>query len=243
MQKLQHDVIAPDGKGLLGWAVLRKAPSMARSSSSCPRAVWPRLGLALLIGSGMLAGRPASASAQAITAAAAAQWSPPSHIVDAQLFLATPAALTTGLSEGVGLSYLRPILGSPVFAWGARASWSTATEYSLVDTVRNDDIRLRLCALAQHLVGRGGFGLRLGLGATTVYEARTRDQGARVGLTGSALEATNWYLYPAADLDGVVLIRVWNGWGMSLSGGPTLHLIDGSARAGWSTGLGVAWEP
>jgi hypothetical protein len=167
----------------------------------------------------------------------------PKSTLDGQLVLALPAALQTGMSAGVGMGYFRAATASGWLAWGARASWSTATEYTLIDTVRNDDIRLRLCGLIQHNAGRGSFGLRLGVGATAVYENVTASQGSRAGLTGSALETTKWYLLPAADLEGVVFLRVWHAWGMSLSGGPTLHLLDGSARYGWSSALGVLWQP
>lgn len=163
--------------------------------------------------------------------------------LDSQLVLALPASLQTGMSAGVGLGYFRAATASGWLAWGARASWSTATEYTLIDTVRNDDIRLRLCLGVQRIAGRGSFGLRLGVGATAVYENVTASQGSRAGLTGSALETTKWYLLPAADLEGVVFLRVWHAWGMSLSGGPTLHLLDGSARYGWSSALGVLWQP
>jgi hypothetical protein len=167
----------------------------------------------------------------------------PKNTLDSQLVLATPAELSTGMSAGVGADYSRRITAGDGLALGARASWSTATEYTRIDTVRNDDIRLRLYGLVQHNAGRGSFGLRLGAGATAVYEGRTRAQGVRAGLTGSALETTAWYLLPAADLDVVVVLRVWRSWGMSLSGGPTVHLVDGSIHAGWSSGLGVSWQP
>jgi hypothetical protein len=167
----------------------------------------------------------------------------PDNTVDASLVLAFPAALSTGLSTGVGASYARRLDPRGTFALGARASWSTATEYSLIESVRNDDVRMRAFGTIQHVAGRGSFGLRLGLGATAVYEGRTRAQGSRAGLSGSALEQTAWYLFPAADLDLVAALAVWNRWGMSISGGPTLHWIDGSARTGWSTSLGVAWQP
>ena len=167
----------------------------------------------------------------------------PKNTADSQLVLALPAALPTGMSAGVGAGFSRRATAGGTLAWGARASWSTATEYTLVDTVRNDDIRLRVCGLVQHNAGRGSFGLRVGAGATVVYEGRTRAQGNRAGLSGSALETTAWYLLPAADLEGVVVLRVWKSWGMSLNGGPSLHLIDGSVHAGWSSGLGVAWQP
>ncbi len=167
----------------------------------------------------------------------------PKNTLDTELVLALPAALQTGMSAGVEASYARRATAGGALAWGARASWSTATEYTLVDTVRNDDVRLRLFGLVQHVAGRGSFGLRLGAGATVVYEGRTRDQGNRAGLTGSALESTSWYVLPAADLEAVVVLRVWKSWGMSLNGGPTLHLLDGRVRAGWTSGLGVAWQP
>ena len=165
------------------------------------------------------------------------------NTLDGGLVLASPAALQTGMSAGVGAGFSRRATADGLLSWGARASWSTATEYTLIDTVRNDDIRLRLCGLIQHNDGRGSFGLRLGVGATAVYEDVKASQGSRAGLTGSALENSKWYLLPAADLEGVVFLRVWHAWGMSLSGGPTLHLLDGSARYGWSSALGVLWQP
>jgi hypothetical protein len=180
------------------------------------------------------------ADAQELTATQHLQ---PANTVDAELILALPASLGTGLSSGVGAGYLRRIGDSGRFALGARASWSTATEYSLTESVRDDEIRMRLCALAQHVAGRGSFGLRLGVGATAMYEGRTRAQGSRLGLSGSDLETTNWYLFPGADLDVVVFLRIWNAWGMTLSGGSTLHLVDGSARVGWSSAVGIAWQP
>jgi len=180
------------------------------------------------------------ARAQEIASAATP---PPGNTVDGGLVLALPAALQTGMSAGVGLGYFRAATAGGWLAWGARASWSTATEYTLIDTVRNDDIRLRLCLGVQHLAGRGSFGLRVGVGATAVYENVTASQGSRAGLTGSALETSKWDLLPAADVEGVVFLRVWHAWGMSLSGGPTLHLLDGSARYGWTSQLGVLWQP
>jgi hypothetical protein len=181
----------------------------------------------------------APALAQETTALA----TPPRNTADGQLVLALPTALATGLSSGVGAGFLHTAAKHGALAFGGRASWSTTTEYSLVDTVRNDDIRLRLCAMLQHVMGRGTLGLRLGLGATVVYEGRTRAQGSRAGLSGSELNQTGWYVFPAADLDALVVLRVWNVWGVSISGGPTFHLIDGAARFGWASGVGVVWQP
>ena len=104
--------------------------------------------------------------------------------VDAGLVLALPATWQTGLSSGIGAGVTR----GRRFAWGVRGSWSTATESSLVWTVSHDDFRLRAVAALQQPAGRGVFALRLGLGPTFVYEHRTRNQGARAGLTGTDLE-------------------------------------------------------
>jgi hypothetical protein len=207
-----------------------------RLSEPTSRYLTLRILLAFLWAGGLLT---SPAQAQALLA----QNTIPKNTLDSHLVLATPAELTTGLSAGVGVDFSRRITAGGGLAWGARASWSTATEYTRIDTVRNDDIRLRLYGLVQHHAGRGSFGLRLGAGATAVYEGRTRAQGARLGLTGSALETTAWYLLPAADLEVVVVLRVWKSWGMSLSGGPAVHLVDGSIHAGWSSGLGVSWQP
>jgi hypothetical protein len=197
---------------------------------------WGWAGAVLLVLGGWLP----VARAQEVARAASP---PPKNTVDGGLVLALPASLQTGMSAGVGLGYFRAATASGWLLWGGRASWSTATEYTLTDTVRNDDIRLRLCLGVQHIAGRGSFGLRLGAGATAVYENVTASQGSRAGLTGSALETTKWSLMPAADLEGLVFLRVWHAWGMSLAGGPTLHLLDGSARYGWTSQLGVLWQP
>lgn len=167
---------------------------------------------------------------------------PASTTLGGGLVLARPAALATGMMEGVGVDYTQRATKGGLFAWGVRAAWSTATEYSLVDTVRNDDLPVRVFGMVQHVAGRGSFGLRLGAGATIVYEGRTRAQGNRAGLTGSALENTAWYVLPAADLEAVVVLRIWGAWGLSVRGGPSWYIVSGSIRTGWSSGMGVTWQ-
>ena len=164
------------------------------------------------------------------------------NTIDGQLVLALPAALVTGMSTGVGAAFTHVATRGGLLAWGAHASWSTATEYSLTDTVRNDDIRLRLCGQLQRAVGRGLFGLRVGLGGTLVYEDQTLVQGKRAGLPDSQREISSWSMLPAADIEGIVVLRVWSSWGMSVSGGPTLHGLHNGVRAGWTSGLGVTWQ-
>ena len=70
----------------------------------------------------------------------------------------------------------------------------------------------------------------------------TRAQAARAGLSGSQRETTSWSMLPAADIEAIVVLRIWDSWGMSVSGGPTLHWLDGGTRTGWSSGLGVTWQ-
>jgi hypothetical protein len=129
------------------------------------------------------------------------------------------------------------------FAWGLRGSWSAATESSLLWTVSHDDFRLRAVAAFQQPAGRGVFALRLGLGPTFVYEHRTRNQGARAGLTGSDLETSALAVFPAADLEAVVTLHVVGRWSILLGGGPTAILSDGSLSGGWTAQLGAGWQP
>jgi hypothetical protein len=159
--------------------------------------------------------------------------------VDAGLLLALPASLQTGMSSGIGAGVTR----GGRLAWGVRGSWSSATESSLVWTVSHDDFRLRGVAVLQQPAGRGVFALRLGLGPTFVYEHRSRNQGARAGLTGSDLESSALAVFPGGELEGVVTLHVFGRWLLMLSGGPTAILSDGSLRPGWTAQLGAGWQP
>jgi len=126
--------------------------------------------------------------------------------------------------------------------YGARASWSTATESTMAWTVTHRDLRMRVTGGLQHVAGRGTFGLRLGLGGTLVHEARLRNQGDRAGLTGDDLSTSALAMLPAADLEAAVSLHVWHEWLLSVSGGPSIALDGDRARAGWTAGLGVAWQ-
>ena len=165
--------------------------------------------------------------------------SPGSLAVDAGLVLALPATWQTGLSTGIGAGVTR----GRRFAWGVRGSWSSATESSLVWTVSHDDFRLRGVAAVQQPAGRGVFALRLGLGPTFVYEHRTRNQGARAGLTGTDLESSALAVFPGVDVEGVVTLHVLGRWSLTLSGGPTAIVADGALSGGWTAQLGVGWQP
>jgi hypothetical protein len=159
--------------------------------------------------------------------------------VDAGLVLALPARLPTGLSSGLGAGVTR----GRRFAWGVRGSWSSATESSLVWTVSHHDFRLRAVAALQQPAGRGVFGLRLGLGPTFVYEHRTRNQGARAGLTGADLETSALAAFPGGELEGVVSLHILGRWLLVLSGGPTALVADGGLHFGWTAQIGAGWQP
>lgn len=160
-------------------------------------------------------------------------------LLDGGFVAALPTALPTGLSTGVGFG----ITHGRKLAWGVRASWSRATEWDTAWTVTQSDLRLRATGSIQAAAGRGTFALRLGLGGTLVDETRLRSQGARAGLSGSALETSALALLPAADLHGVVALHVAGPWLIVVSGGPTAALLEGAPRWGWSAEIGLAWQP
>ena len=154
------------------------------------------------------------------------------------LVAALPTALPTGLATGLG--------GGATFGrcgrWGVRAAWASATESTMAWEVTHHDVRVRLAGALLHTAGRGTIGVRLGVGGTLIHERRVRAQGERAGLMGEDLETTAVALVPAADLDAVVAIRVIGPWALTVSGGPSVAVIDGGARAGWAANLGVAWH-
>lgn len=161
-------------------------------------------------------------------------------LVDAGLVLGFPTALPTGLSRGVGAGVT---LGDCPLRWGARAAWITATEGTQIWTVTHSDLRLRLTGSAQHDAGRGSLGIRLGIGGTLVHETRTRNQGARAGRTGSELETSALAMVPASDLEAVVGLHLLGPWLLTISGGPSFAVVDGSVHSSWTAELGVAWQP
>jgi hypothetical protein len=159
--------------------------------------------------------------------------------IDAGLAVGLPAALPTGLSTGVGAG----VLYGHTLAWGARASWTTATESTLAWAVTQSDLRLRAVGALQHAVGRATLALRLGLGATVVHETRARIDGTRSGLTGSALQTSAIDTLPAGDLEGVVALHIAGPWTLVLGGGPSATVLDGGLHTGWTGEMGVAWQP
>lgn len=159
--------------------------------------------------------------------------------IDGGLVFGFPAALPTGVASGIGGGFTY----GHMLAWGARASWSRASDSSLAWAATQDEFRLRLAGSVQHSAGRGMLALRLSLGTTVVHEDRMRNQGMRAGLTGSALETTATSALPAGELEAVVGIHVRGPWIVAMSGGPSIDVVNGAAHAGWTAELGVAWQP
>jgi hypothetical protein len=158
--------------------------------------------------------------------------------VDAGVVAATPAALSTGLAEGVGAGLT---IGNR-FTWGARLSWATTTESTIGWTVTHDDFAARVTGGAHALIGRGSFGLQLAVGATAVHETRHRVRGDLAGAMGTALETTATALGPAGELSAVIRVHLGGAWTLVMTGGPSLTRFDGKLHAGVATQLGVAWQ-
>ena len=158
--------------------------------------------------------------------------------VDGGVTAALPTALGTGLARGFGAG----IAVGRTFSVGARAAWLAATEHTIGWQVTHDDVKLRLTGGAQTAVGRGSFGVRLGLGGTLVHERRERVLGDIAGAQGDLRLTTATVLLPAADLDGVVSLHVTRGWMLIATAGPSLTRVDHKMRTGWSSYLGVAWQ-
>ena len=158
--------------------------------------------------------------------------------IDAGVVAALPAALEVGLARGFGAGVS---VGGDL-SWGVRASWARASETTIGWDVTHDDVALRLTGGVRRTIGRGSFGLRVGLGGTLVHETRERIHGDIAGSMGTLRETTATALLPAADLDGVVALHVTQGWMMIVAGGPSLTRVDHALRTGWSSYLGVAWQ-
>lgn len=160
----------------------------------------------------------------------------------AGLVTALPTALGPGLSTGVGVEAIH----GGTLSWGARASWSQATEYTELWAVTHQEIRVRAVGVLQAPVGRATVGLHLGLGPTVLYESRVRAQSARLGNSGLALNQRAWAVAPGVDLQVAVALPIFVPFdavgpvGAALSLGPTLHVFQGETVLGWVAHLSVA---
>jgi hypothetical protein len=160
-------------------------------------------------------------------------------VIDGGVVAGLPAALPSGLSTGFGAGITRAC--GCMFAYGARASWSTVEAANFVWDVTQWDLRLRATGSIRHAVGRGILELRLGVGPTIVHESRVQNSGVAAGLTGMDLGSSATRVLPAVDLEAVVSIKVAGAWILVVSGGPSVDYNSG-LRGGWISQLGVAWE-
>lgn len=189
------------------------------------------------LAAGLASARPGAA--QGLAAADAWRYRTGSGVaIDGGLAAATPAALATGLGTGPGAG----ITIGDRLTWGARLAWTRATESAIDWSVRHDDLAVRVTAGAQAVIGRGGFGVQLGLGPTLVHELRVRRHGDIAGAMGSAREITGDSIGFAGELDAVVRLHVTGGWLLVIAGGPSLSRVEGSVRTGFATRIGVAWQ-
>ncbi len=166
--------------------------------------------------------------------AAAGNWR-----VDAGMLTGLPAALATGLTSGMGAG----VLHAGTLTWGARASYSQATEYTTTWAVTHHEVRLRADGALQRQIGRGFVGLRLGAGVTALYEVRLRAQAARLGDAGGALNTSAWNALPGAELEAFVALPIVGPIGLGLSAGPSLHIFQGGVTPGWLAQLTAVWWP
>jgi hypothetical protein len=160
------------------------------------------------------------------------------YLVDAGLFAALPSALPSGISTGVGAGFTREC--GCLLSYGARASWSTETAYSLQRTVSQWDLRLRATGAIRYTAGRGVIALRLDAGPTFVHEHRYLTQGMRAG---NLMEDSATATLPAGELEAVVGLHITGPWLAMISAGPSLEVLDGSLRGGWVAQIGVGWQP
>jgi hypothetical protein len=165
--------------------------------------------------------------------------------VDAGLLTGLPAALGTGMTGGVSAG----VLHAGTLTWGARASYSQATEYTTTWATTHREVRLRAVGVLQKQLGRGFVGLRLGAGATFLYEVRARAQAARLGDAGVGLNTSAATVLPGGELEAFIALPIVGPIGLGLSAGPALHIaptIGGtgwSATPGWLAQLTAVWWP
>jgi hypothetical protein len=159
-------------------------------------------------------------------------------LLDGGLLVAMPSALPSGMMTGLAAGITREC--GCYLSYGARVSWSTVTESSSDWIVNQQDFRLRATGAVRHAFGRGTLALRLGVGTNIVYEDRTKQQSSR--LMGD-FEQRAVAALPAADLEAVISLHVAGPWLVIASGGPSVDVLSGNLRGGWTSQLGVAWQP
>jgi hypothetical protein len=206
------------------------------------RTVWP-VAAAVALGAGAW-GCVADASAEPpLSAVPAGVQAVPSSQLEVSVAAALPASLQTGTAVGLTASWLTTPAAAGWLRVGAAAGWGATTEYSPSWAVRHDEVRLRALLAAEQRRGVGVVGVRLGAGATVLYEARDRAQAGRLGETLSSLAVRTWAVRPALDLSATAAVLPWPSWGVGVALGPTVHGGGDSVRWGWQGAVTVRWQP
>ncbi len=155
-----------------------------------------------------------------------------------------PAMLPAALGQGLTLS-ATPLriadAGSTRLAAGAELLWLRAVEHSPSWQVTQDELRVRLVVDGELERGRGRWLLRLGLGATTVWESRLRHQSER--LVDGGIHSSGLALVPGAELQVGVALRIVGHVGVRLRVGPSVHLGEAATGVGALGTLEAAWLP
>ena len=81
------------------------------------------------------------------------------YVLDGTMLVASPSVLPAGMSAGVAAGITRECGCS--WSYGARASWSTATDSSETWIVTDQELRLRATLAIHHRAGRGTIGLHV----------------------------------------------------------------------------------
>lgn len=169
---------------------------------------------------------------------------PGSWRVSGGVLWGSAVALDEGMPFGFGVEGLRRVGTSP-FLFGARLSFTRATEASTAWVVRHDHPAASLLARVEGSRGPGLVYAQLGAGAMAVIERAQRHQFERLkGLGLDNLEEHAWSMGPWTSLEVGVAVRVRGGLSATIGGGPTLaaQQVTGQWRwrVGFQTMLGVS---
>jgi hypothetical protein len=162
-------------------------------------------------------------------------------IVEAGLFAATPSVLGTGqlLGPSVDLWFDMPI------RLGVRARLGTVGEDDPVWHIEHTELRVSALLALVHTIGRGEVSLGLSLGGVALHEVRTRHQAERLASAGLDPETTAWSIGPQGAIEAGVRVFVFEGFGVSIDGGPSLGVVPMSGgtatHVGFAAALSVAY--
>ena len=136
----------------------------------------------------------------------------PRHTLTLSMESATPAALQTGLTQGIGAEYLHQFMGDRevkptgdatrddqeiardrcVAGWrvlgGLYSSYRGLDEGSLGWRVEHDEVRFGADLALTYHTGKGEIGVGVGAGGVYVHEVQTRHQSARLMMSEQRLD-------------------------------------------------------